>query len=92
MINLSQYVVISIDYWTINDIQTGIFAKYVMDKAIQMQKRIELKINVEKQIDCQKLVKILEKDGDLEKKIEALELEVGQFEFSDDEDEGEHQD
>jgi hypothetical protein len=31
----------------------------------------------------------LEKDGDLEKKIEALELEVGQFEFSDDEDEGE---
>jgi hypothetical protein len=56
LINLSQYIVISIDYWTINDIQTAIFAKYVMDKAIQMQKRIELKINVEKQIDCQKLV------------------------------------
>jgi hypothetical protein len=48
-----------------------------MDKAIQMQKRIELKINVEKQIDCLKLVKILEKDGDLERKIEALELEIG---------------
>ena len=50
-----------------------------------MQKRIELIINVERKIDTQKLIKILEKDGELEKNIESLEIIVGKFEFSDDE-------
>jgi hypothetical protein len=31
------------------------------------------------------LIKILEKDGELEKNIESLEIIVGKFEFSDDE-------
>ena len=44
-----------------------------------------MKINVEKKIDVTKLVKILEKGGELETKIEALELEVGFPESSDDE-------
>lgn len=64
--NLAQYVRLSIDYWTIEDIQTAVFAKYALEKAIQLNKRIELIINVEKKIDTNKLVKILEKDGDLE--------------------------
>ena len=79
-ISLADVINLKVDYYTIENSEIAMNAKYVLDKCIELNKNIVLTIYVEKKINIKRLINVLN-DGPTEyiKFIHEIEINVGRF-------------
>lgn len=67
----------------------AIYAKFVLDKSIALNKKVWLQICVDKKINVPMLIKLMPKGSTYERSVKAIEVVVGKIEWPDEENENE---
>ena len=86
-VRIADLIVIIVDYFTIEQDKLKEFAAYAVGSCIQRNKGIEIIIKIEDKINIDKLQKLLGQSSQFKKLCKGLIIEVGKFNYTDEEEE-----